>query len=179
MSLVALNPHDRSLLEYLADHAEEAAELRRALALLWLDDGDDVREVADRLRVSRQTVYNWAQRLHDRPDASLPERLADGARSGRPPTAQGVIDPLLAAVLDGDPRDWGYHATVWTAPLLRQFLRDEHGLVVSIQSVRLAVARLDVLWKRPRHRLANRPETWRQSKGGSSVACATACAPSC
>ena len=73
-------------------------------------------------------------------------------------------------MIDGDPRDWGYPATVWTAPLLRQFLRDVHGLVVSDQSVRLAIARLEIRWKRPRHRLAQRLETWRQAKGGFSGA---------
>src|SRR5437868_3319486 len=144
MALVDLCPSDRSALEYLAEHTHQATELRRVLALLWLDDGDDLSAIAGRLRVSRQTVYNWVGRFHDRCAADLSERLADGARTGRPPTAQGVIDPLLEAVLDADPRDWGYPATVWTAPLLRQFLRDVHALVVSEQSVRLALARLEV-----------------------------------
>jgi transposase len=179
MPLVTLSLHDRSLLEHVAGLTDQASHLRRALALLWLDGGDDVAEVADRLRVSRQSVYNWVQRYHDRSDLDLDERLADGARSGRPPTAQGIIDPLVEGVIDDDPRDWGYRATVWTAPLLQEFLRDEHGVEVSVQSVRLALARLEVRWKRPRHRLADRPETWRQAKGGFSVACGSACAPSC
>jgi transposase len=179
MALVDLRSSDRSLLEHLAERTQQAAELRRVLALLWLDDGDDVSEVADRLRVSRQTVYNWAERFQNRGDADLDECLADRARSGRPPTAQGIIDPLLEAVIDDDPRDWGYPATVWTAPLLRQFLSDVHGLVVSAQSVRLAIARLEILWKRPRHRLAQRPDTWRQAKGGFNAAYGAACALSC
>jgi transposase len=179
MALVALRPNDRALLEHLVGHTAQATELRRALALLWLDEGDDPQEVADRLRVSRQTVYHWVQRFQGRRGAALDERLADAARGGRPPTAQGIIDPLLEAVFDDDPRDWGYQATVWTAPLLRQFLRDAHSLEVSAQSVRLAIARLELLWKRPRHRLAHRPETWRQAKGGFSAACVAAHAPSC
>src|SRR5437588_376568 len=179
MALVDVRPTDRALLEQLADRTAQATELRRALALLWLADGDDAQEVADRLRVSRQTVYNWVQRFQSRSGAPLDERLADGARGGRPPTAQGIIDPLLEAVCEDDPRDWGYQATVWTAPLLQQFLHDAHGLEVSAQSVRLAIARLEVVWKRPRHRLAHRPETWRQAKGGSSAACGAAYAPSC
>lgn len=179
MALVDLPPHDRALLEYWVGHTAQATELRRALALLWLDEGDGPQEVADRLRVSRQTVYNWVQHFQDRSDAALGERLADATRSGRPPTAQGIIDPLLEAVFDDDPRDWGYEATVWTAPLLQQFLRDAHGLEVSAQSVRLAIARLELLWKRPRHCLAHRTPTWRQAKGGFSVACVAAYAPSC
>ena len=179
MALVALCPNDRALVEHLVGHPVQATELRRALALLWLDEGDDPQEVADRLRVSRQTVSNWVQRFQDRRGVPLDERLADEARPGRPPTAQGLIDPLREAVFDDDPQDWGYQAAVWTAPLLQPFLRDAQGLEVSAQSVRLAIARLGLLGKRPRPRLANRPETWRQAKGGSRAACAAACAPSC
>jgi len=32
--------------------------------------------------------------------------------------------------------------------------------------VRLAIQRLRIRWKRPRHTLALRPATWRQAKGG-------------
>lgn len=179
MAFVDLHPNDRALLEHLASHTAQATQLRRALALLWLDEDDDPQEVADRLWVSRQTIYNWVERFQDRSGSPLHERLADGARSGRPPTAQGIIDPLMEAVFDDDPRDWGYQATVWTAALLQRFLHDVHGLEVSAQSVRLAIARLELLWKRPRHRLAHRPQTWRQAKGGFSVACGAAYAPSC
>ncbi len=167
------------VLQHLIDHTAQATELRRALALLWLDEGDDPQEVADRLRVSRQTVYHWVQRFQQRSAAPLEERLADGARSGRPPTAQGIIDPLLEGVFEDDPRDWGYQATVWTAPLLQQFLREVHDLEVSAQSVRLAIARLELLWKRPRHQLARRPDTWRQSKGGFNAVCGAVSIPSC
>jgi transposase len=73
---------------------------------------------------------------------------------------------LIAEVIDTDPREMGYHSTVWTAPLLREYLEQVHGVVVSRKSVSLAIARLRVRWKRPRHQLSRRPEHWRQSKGG-------------
>ena len=81
------------------------------------------------------------------------------------PTALGVID----AVIEDDPRDYGYRATVWTAPLLRRYLEVAHGICTSRKSVGRAIARLGIRWKRPRHRLGLRPETWRQAKGGSSA----------
>jgi transposase len=152
-------------LQGLVASAAETRVLRRAQALLWLAQGDRPSEVAQRLRVSRQTLYNWAQRFHQRSDRGLPQRLADGPRSGRPRTAHGIIDPLLLEVIDDDPRDWGYRATVWTAPLLREYLSDIHDLDVSRPSVSAALDRLHLRWKRPRHRLARRPATWRQAKG--------------
>ncbi len=162
---------ERALLESLAARTGEADELRRSLGLLWLDDGDDPRDVADRLRVSRQTLYHWAGRFRGRAGQDVAARVADAPRGGRPPTAAGVIDPLVEAVFEADPRDLGYRSTVWTAPLLVQYLAEAHGLDVSRQSVGLAIARLRVRWKRPRHGLSRQPPTWRQSKGGSRPGC--------
>jgi transposase len=136
------------------------------LAVLWLAEGETANQVAESLSVSRQTVHNWVRRFQEREGLDLHSRLADAPRPGRPPSALGIIDPLIAEVIDTDPRSWGYHATVWTAPLLREHLEQRQGITVSQKSVSLAIERLRLRWKRPRHQLARRPETWRQSKGG-------------
>lgn len=154
-----------AMLDLIA-HTADARILRRTYALLWLDEGESVSDIAERLSVSQRSVYNWLNRFLDRADSPLEERLSDAERSGRPVTVQGIIDPLIDAVIDTDPRSRGYHSTVWTVPLLVQYLADQHQLSVSAPSVRLALARLELHWKRPRHRLALRPETWRQAKGG-------------
>jgi transposase len=133
---------------------------------LWLDDGETVDEVAQRLCVSRQTVYHWCLRFQQRSEQDLRTRLQDAPREGRPPTALGIIDSWLEEVLDTDPRDHGYRHTVWTAALLQHYLRAVHGIVVCRRSIGLAIARLGIRWKRPRHVLGQRPDTWRQAKGG-------------
>ena len=161
-----LNRRERAKMQDLIAHPHDARQTLRACALLWLDDGESVPEVAQRLGVTRQTVYNWASRVLARPDLEIALRLLDAPRCGRPCTATGVIDPLIDAIIERDPREFDYRSTVWTAPLLVEYLRDEHNLVVSDDSVRLAIARLRVRWKRPRHQLALRPNTWRQTKGG-------------
>jgi len=124
--------------------------------------------VATRLFVTPRTVFRWCSRFHERQTLALPARLADGPRRGRPKTVHGIIDTLISEVIDGDPRQLGYHSTVWTAPLLSQYLRDVHHIQVSRRSVGLALARLDIAWKRPRYDLARRAPTWRQAKGGSN-----------
>lgn len=152
--------------------------LRRALALLWLSEGEDVPFVADHLLVTPRTVYRWIERFDNRDRQNMARRVADGQRSGRPPTVSGIIDELILPVLDQAPQELGYQATAWTAPWLGQYLRDVHPLSVSRQSVGLALDRLDFLWKRPRYRLARRSPRWRQAKGGSNVACARVNTPS-
>jgi transposase len=166
MVSIILNDRLRGELENLWTPTPLAKERSRAQALLWLAGGESVEEVAELLQVSRQTVSNWVERFRQREGLDLRERLLDAPRPGRPPTALGIIDPWIEVVIDQDPRELGSHSTVWTATLLLPYLRQAHGVEVSRKSIGLAIARLRIRWKRPRHQLALRPETWRQSKGG-------------
>jgi transposase len=170
MTPLVLGYRERRALEELSLHPPDARSLRRVQALLWLDEGESTQEVAERLRVSRQAVYQWVTHFQARVALPVGARVADGVHPGRPRTVWGVIDPLIDAVIDSDPRDWGYRATVWTAPLLVQYLEDVHPLAVSRPSVSLAIARLRIRWKRPRHHLSRRAPRWQQAKGGSSGA---------
>jgi transposase len=166
MALLTLGDRLRGEVEDIVSHTPWAKERCRAQALLWIADGSDVAVVAELLQVSRQTVDNWLNRFLERAELDLRARLRDAPRLGRPRTASGTIDERVAAVIDDDPRKFGYHATVWTAPLLSQYLRDHQAIAISDRTVSRAIDRLSLRWKRPRHELSLRPETWRQSKGG-------------
>lgn len=154
------------MLEQIIRNTEDAHTLRRVQALLWLDDGESAEEIADHLYVSRFAIYKWVRQFQERSALDIYARVSDGTRRGRPCTAQGVIDRLIEGVIDRDPRELGYRPAVWTAPLLALYLDQAHQIKVSAQSVRLAIGRLRIGWKRPRHTLADRPATWRQAKGG-------------
>lgn len=169
MVAVTLSGDERVMLERLLTERVDARVVRRAQALVWLDDGDSVEEIADRLWVSRQCIYNWRARFESRKGAQVLIRLGDAVRTGRPPTATGIIDPLIDAVIDQDPRQLGYRQTVWTAALLRRYLEQVHHVEVSKRSVHRAIARLDIAWKLPRHTLAHREWFWRQAKGASNA----------
>jgi transposase len=166
MTDFSLKRRERHFLEGFVTCPCGSRELRRAQALLWLGSGESVEAVAERLRVARQSVYNWRERFSARHELEPAARLADGERGGRPRTARGIVEPFIAAVIEEDPREFGYRSTVWTAPLLAEYLASEHGVQVSLRSVGYALEREQLRWKRPRHRLALRPETWRQAKGG-------------
>jgi transposase len=167
MTDFSLDGSERVKLEHLLEQTRDARLLLRVYALLWLDDGDSIAEVAARLSVTRQTVYNWASRFQLRATPELNTRLGDSPRGGRPRTATAVtVEELIASVIERDPRELEYRSTVWTAPLLAQYVWDEQQLTISSDSVRRIIARLRIRWKRPRHSLALRPVTWRQAKGG-------------
>ena len=166
MTRLKLSDQRRVELEFVASHTPSAKQRCRAQALLWLDEGASVEQIAESLLVTRQTIYNWVDRLQVRSGLDLSGCLADAPRPGRPRAGDGEVDSLIAQVIDSDPRELGYHATVWTAPLLRQYLEDRHAIAVSRKTISRAIARLGIRWKRPRHQLSLRPDTWRQSKGG-------------
>jgi transposase len=178
MTLMTLTAQEREGLDELAARTPHAGELRRAQAVLWLDAGESVQEVAGRLRVTRQTIDNWTKRFQGHRTLDVPVRLATGHRTGRPGTVHGIIDPLILEVMDRDPRVLGYRSTVWTSPLLAYDLEKPHHIRVSRNSVSLAIGRLELRWKRPRHDVARRPATWRQAKGGSNGAWPHGSAPS-
>jgi transposase len=149
MALIRLSDKDYQTLYEIALSTNDVRILRRAQAILWLSEGEQVEEVANQLMVTPRTVYRWVTRYNERKHLYMVFRLADTQRSGRPKTVQGVIDPLISKILDQDSRAYGYAATVWTVPLLCLYLKDVHRLSASSQSVRLCIERLDMAWKRP------------------------------
>lgn len=162
-----LSSRERIELEQLLGHAQDSRVVLRAYALLWLDDGESLTEVAAHLSVSRQTVYNWHRRWSESSAENLINRLSDAPRSGRPVTATDQrVTQLIDAIIDSDPRELQYRSTVWTAALLVRYLSDFHQMTVSDDSIRRVIEKLRIRWKRPRHSLALRSQTWRQAKGG-------------
>lgn len=151
MSVVMLNPQEKTALEQVASSTIFMPGARRAQALLWLAEGKSMQEVASRLSVSRQTVYNWTVSLQlRRRDTDIVTCLTDKPRSGRPSyrprvamVPPQVLDPLIISAVGRAPRECGYRAFLWTAKLLRQYLQDAHHVTVTVASVRSTLARLE------------------------------------
>jgi transposase len=169
-NIIKLTYPERSALESILARSRHVKQLQRAQALLLLEEGENAEAVAELLRVSRQTIYNWIARFRTRFQRPVAERLFDAPRSGHPALAGGLIDELLDEVIETDPRQWGYRSTIWTAELLQDYLSDYYQITAGRRSVRYALERLDIIWKRPRHTLALAAENWRPAKGGSNTA---------
>lgn len=167
MNAFHLTPALRRALDQLVRTGRDRRELRRALALLDLDRGESVTAVAGRYRVSRETVYQWAARLH-RTDLPAGRRLRDAPRGGRPAQTRHAVEAVLRAALPTRPLAHGYRHPTWTVRLLRQHL-GRRGVRASEATVRRALRGLGYRWKRPRFVLARRAAHWRQAKGGSDA----------
>jgi transposase len=159
MSIVHLTAWQRRKLQAQLHRAEQASYYRRLLALLELDRGKSVAEVADLLRVTRQSVYNWASAFAACPD---PAALQDQYGVGRPSVWTQELQSLLRAALKQRPDELGCAGMNWTVPLLRDHLHRTSGQWLSDDTLRRELDRLGYVWKRFRYVLP--PDPLREKK---------------
>ena len=152
-------------LDEVTKRTQDAKVLRRAQALLWLDEGETIASVARRLKVNRSTVFRWVQRVR-RNSGPVGVLLSDRHRTGRPPRKSKVVEQCIQEVMGVDPRRYGYPSPVWTAPLLHHHIKRHWGIDVHERTIRRCLRKLGYRYKRPRYRLSRRPRFWRQAKGG-------------
>ena len=125
MAQVTLDPGQQQQLQH---RGRDAQAVRRAQALLWVAQGEHPKAVAQRLGVSRETVYAWLRRLREYAREPVLQGLSDQPRCGRPSWKGQAVVGRIKSVLRQDPQQWGYRAAGWTAALLRYHLQQQQGV---------------------------------------------------
>ncbi len=166
MARISLTDRQRQELQHLARRGRDARVVRRAQGLLWLDQGEHPITVAQRLGVTRESVYAWLRRLKYPGAGSLAEKLLEQPRSGRPRAKRQAAEEVVGQVMAIQPSQYSYQAESWTAALLRHHLKATQDMEVSVATVRRCLKGMGYRWKRPRYVLARRDPFWRQAKGG-------------
>lgn len=165
-SFIQLSPRARSVLTEFARTGTSGREVRRAQALLWLDAGESVQTVAQRLQVSRQMIYALVTRYQARADQAIMARLQDTLHPGRPATKRQLAMTEVKVLLATSPQAYGYRGQVWTTPMLQTQIQKKHAVRLSEDTLQRALHALKYRYKRPRYVLARRAPFWRQAKGG-------------
>jgi len=155
MRTLHLSTRERRQLERQLRKSQDVRLYRRTLAILQVDRGATVTEVALALRVSRPSIYRWMERYQE---SLAMESLRDRSRSGRPAAWTEECSEWLQSLLRRSPAELGYFAVNWTVPLLRDSLKMCSAQKFSDITIRRALRRLDYVWKRPRYVLAPDPE---------------------
>jgi transposase len=151
---VQLTPQQRFRLRRQLRTTDDLGTYRRTLALLELDRGSAVTEVAIRLGVSRRMVHHWiATYRHHRVPSSLVTRHS----TGRPREWDEDAQAILRASLDQPPDYFSYQATAWTIPLLQSHLAHWGLTGFCDATLRRQLHALGYVWKRPRYVLAPDP----------------------
>jgi transposase len=126
-------------------HSADAFTLRRCQILLASARGQRPAQISRQLGCATQSVRNTIHAFHTRGMASLQ------AQSRRPKRTRLVLDAApLRALLHERPRAFGKPRSTWTLRLAAEVCW-ERGLTpyqVSIETVRQALQRLGVNWRR-------------------------------
>ena len=121
---------------------------QRAQMILLSAQHRAVPEIATIFAVSRATVRFWIRQF----EAAGPAGLYDDPRSGRPHKLTAEGERCLVHMLHQDPQqvDQRYLTTFWTTAMLMVALTHHLSITVGRSTVRNALQRLKLRWRRPR-----------------------------
>lgn len=179
MRLLRLSKRQRDRLKVICHSDPDGGKVRRAEALLWLDDGETATSVAKRLGVGRRTLYRWMSDFTSKGRRSIEARLSPRPRPGRPSVKGRLVANIARRVMKHPPDRYGYAHCSWTVRLIQQHIRTTTGAEVALATVRNALRSIGLSNKRPRYTLSRESPTWRQAKGGSNAVFSAESAPFC
>ncbi len=119
---------------------------QRAQMVLLSARGQTVPEIGRLFETSRVTVRFWLRRF----DVDGPAGLYDEPRTGRPRKIGWDVAAAVVELVEDDPRQAGYLASVWTVAMLRLALVCQYGWTLGLSSVRRLLHDLGLAWRRPR-----------------------------
>ena len=122
---------------------------QRVRIILLLDEGYKHPQVARLLSIKVSQVYWWHKRWREEGLSGLSDR----PRSGRPLSGGEAYEKKLEQLLESAPKAYGYASTVWDSKQLMAHLEKETGVKVCERTFRNILARLDYVYRRPKHHL--------------------------
>jgi transposase len=127
LSIRFTRPTVKLLVQHLKGAYDAGAlrSVRRISALLGLAKGESVKQVAETISVSRQTVHNW---LKDFLLRGI-ESAAYGRPTGRKPNLTKTQKNRLVELVKAGPLAAGYLSQCWTSVLIQQLIVRESGVL--------------------------------------------------
>jgi transposase len=149
--------------------APSAFTVRRAQTVLLSAAGQRPRAIAQGLCCAVQTVRNGIRAFNASGLAAL------SAGSSRPKSAAPVLDGAkreqLRALLHRSPRAFGHARSTWTLALLAQVAHVQglSATVLSPETIRQALLRLGVSWRRAKRWLTSPDPAYGRKKVGATA----------
>jgi transposase len=129
------------------DH--KTLEALRIRAVGQVEEGAHPEDVAAALGLHRKTVYDWLAKYREGGKDALKAR----AVPGRPPKLGGPqLSRLYALIAGQDPRQLQFEFALWTREMIREVIRREFKVALSVVSVGRLLRKLGLSPQRPLHR---------------------------
>lgn len=147
--------------------SRDAFTVRRAQILLAYAEGEEgkiVAQIAQSLRIAPQTVRMTVHAFNKEGIASLTRK------SNRPKTTRLLLDQIerewLSETINKSPRLFGKETSLWTTTLLATvaFEQGITAFAVDEETVRRALIRLGINWKRARKRILSPDVAYERKK---------------
>jgi transposase len=123
------------------------ADMRmRYLIVITLAEGTSALQTAQRLKVSRSTVYRVASRFREFGEAGLVDRREENG-------SRKLDEDVLAALYDivaSSPQDHGWQRPTWTREMLRITLQQITGVTIHVSTMSRALKAIGARRGRPR-----------------------------
>jgi transposase len=134
-------------------HTTHDARLRTRvqMILLTIEQGWTAPQIAPIVRESDETVRRWLKRYL----AEGLEGLHDAPRCGAPGKVTAAYHALLLQVVRRRPRSLGQPYSLWTLQRLADYLAEQLGIRVSIETVRLQLKAAGIVLSRPQHTISS------------------------
>jgi len=144
MIRVQINQEERDLLQRFRGQSS-SKNSEKALMVLLNADGESAVKISGRLNRNPHTVRFWLKRYL----AEGVEGLQRKKASGRPSDKRKECIQVIKKVLPQSPQKFKYQDSVWSIPLIRDYLKTAHKIEVSEDTLTRGLKDLGYSYKRP------------------------------
>jgi transposase len=147
----------------VAKKGRRALEEERIHAVRLMEAGKSPGEIAEIMNVGRSTVFEWQQKYREGGLAALSTKFA----SGRPTTLSDQQMMRLYSLIEGnDPRQYSFAVALWTRQIVRDLIRQQFRVAVSLVTVGRILKKLGMSPQRPLYRAyqqdPDKVEAWKR-----------------
>jgi transposase len=152
IELAPQSPEQLKALETLYQSTKDVRLRTRAqMMLLAAEKGLTAPAIAAIVRDDEQTVRRWMKRYM----VEGIEGLKDAPKSGHPGKVTAEYEEKLVAAVRRRPRSLDLPFSMWTLQRLADYMVEAAGIRVDAETVRLHLAKHEIVMSRPQHKISS------------------------
>jgi transposase len=155
----------RELLRISRDSDQPSRARNRATIILMSAEAIGAKRIAKATGTCKRVVHEARRRWR----RQAYEGLYDRPHTGRPPRADGRYRRLLSRTVCSDPRKLGYAFAQWTAPRLAEYMKQQTGVGLCDDWVRMLLKSLGFVWRKTKLTIRNLQDSGGKKEGAEAA----------